>query len=494
MTGSVDPPSGTTDPDQSARRLSGQAAVYLVGTAGAALIQFLLLPFLTRVLGTEGFGEFGLVLTATTALVSLMGLGSDMVLARFWFDVDDEQGRHRLATTWILAILAWSGMVAAVAVLLSLLVASGSTQVAALQPALVVGIIAVVPQLLATMLAQVLRNEFRAWPFAVTQLLQGGARAALALLLVTVTDVGVSGVFLGFLLADGLVAIIRWRLARLRLSARNPVATLRPLIRFGAPFVPGGLAFWAYNGLDRLMLAGSVDAATIGPYVAAGTLLAPFTIVMTALAQAWLPHITDVFTRAPDVALKQVRVGLEVALLLYGAIALTLSITAAWLLRLVAGAGFEAGAVAMPLLALGYVFWGVSMFAATGSTLARRSGLIPIISVASVLVEVVALAMLIPSCGLAGAAAAVAIGYFVMCAGFLAYSQHWEPVALPWWRLGMELAALTALLVGFTWVPDAPALRLLALLALAAAGVIIVLLLRPGSRVHDDPRDGVSVP
>lgn len=474
--GAADP--GVTSPPADHRTVSSQAAIYLVGTVGAAGIQFVAIPIFTRTLGPAAFGELGLVVTVTSMLVSLMGLGSDMVLARFWFESPDFASRRRLASQWITLMMLWSVVVAMVASGLVLMGSRVLDTPPSLPAALVVGIVALLPQLLATMLAQVLRNEFRPWPFSITSVTQAFFRALFGITLVVVFHVGVVGVLLGMLLADLAIVLVRLSLVQLSWTFRVDVKAMRPLLRFGLPFVPGALAFWAYNGLDRLVLAGHVDVETLGAYVAATALVAPITIVMTAVAQAWLPFITDTYMKSSHRAASMIRSGFEGAVLTYGGLSVVIGYLAAPLIIVIAGPEFEAGAAAIPLLALGHVFWGVSLFAASGSTLAKKSGFIPVISVISVAAEFITLLLLVPRFGIVGAAGSVAIGYFLMASAFLLYSQATFPVPLSWWAVTAEVLALVGAALALSLSPKSPGLNALILAILLIFALRILWLLR----------------
>lgn len=432
---------------------TSQAAIYLVGTGAAAAIQFFTLPILTRALGTTAYGTLALVLTVSMALMGVMGLGSDMVLGRFWFESDNPEGRRRIASDWIRFLMIWCVAIAGVAAVAAYFVTGFFSQEPGAGLLVVLGIVGLIPQLLATMLAQVLRNEFRPWPFAITNIVQTLLRALVGLLLVVGFGMGVLGVLLGMLAADVTIALVRLRLVRLPWRGRLDWHGLRPLIRFGVPFVPGSLAFWAYSGLDRLVLARYEDVSIVGAYAAAAALLAPFTIVMTAVGQAWLPSITNLFSRSRSAAASAIGLGLEGAVLGYGAMSLAIGYLAEFLLVLLAGEDYALGARAVPFLALGYVFWGASVFAATGSTMAKKSGLTPVIAIVSVGVQFVALLLLVPRYGIAGAGLSAALGYFTMTVGFLAYSQATFRIRIPGVAISVEamllsVAAALATLLG----------------------------------------------
>ena len=66
--------------------------IYVVGEMTAKAVPFLLLPYLTRVLGTTGFGDLSYYLSLTAFIVIAMSLSQNGALTRYFY----VYGRHGL--------------------------------------------------------------------------------------------------------------------------------------------------------------------------------------------------------------------------------------------------------------------------------------------------------------------------------------------------------------------------------------------------------------
>ena len=203
---------------------------------------------------------------------------------------------------------------------------------------------------------------------------------------------------------------------------------------------------WAYMALDRVFLSAYQSVVQVGLYAAAAALVAPITVIMQAVAQVWIPHVTDLFTRDRGGALSLLPLGLETALVGYGAITILINLVAEPVIELVAGEDYVLGAQAVPFILMGFTLYGATTFVATGAFLAKRSGLIPAIAVAAVAVQLVALFALVPRFGIVGAAVGLCAGYAARGLFTYLYSQRVMPTRFPVLIVLVEILAL----VGFS--------------------------------------------
>ncbi len=433
-------------------RLTREAAIYAAGLGASAFLQFLAVPVYTRSLGPETYSLIPLTLAVSGAFSGVLLVGGDVVLSRFWFDVLGA-ARRSLTLTWILFLLAWSIVGAAIAVLLVPVVVAWFPDSADLTTPLILAITALVPAQASRMLAQVLRNSFRPVAMAATGVFIGAISVGIGLFLAVHLGWGVPGVFWGLVAGELAGCLVRVPLVMPDLKGHFTPSLLPPLLRFGLPFIPATIAVWAFTGTDRIAVGSILGVASLGGYSVATTLVLPFTLLVVALGQAWIPRIVDLYERAPSDALRTGATALEASLLVFGSAAMALTAVAPLAVSLLGGPGYESGAAALPLLALGGAFQGTTLFAATGYTLAKRSGLVPVITLAAAAVNIVLLAILVPAWGIVGAASAVAASYWVLTAGMLCYSQAHLRMPIRWGPLASAASIITAVVVWATLQP-----------------------------------------
>lgn len=68
------------------------SSIYLIGELSAKCVPFLLLPYLSRKLGVEGFGELSYYQTFLPLFVIFIGLSQDGAVARYFY----VYGKHSL--------------------------------------------------------------------------------------------------------------------------------------------------------------------------------------------------------------------------------------------------------------------------------------------------------------------------------------------------------------------------------------------------------------
>lgn len=434
-------------------RLTREAAIYAAGLGASAFLQFLAVPIYARSFGPQTYSLIPLAVAVSGAVSGLLLVGGDVVLSRFWFDVLGA-ARRSLALTWLLFLLVWSLIGAGVAILLVPVVASWFPDSADLSTPLILAIAALVPAQASRMLAQVLRNSFRPLAMATTGVVVGALSVGLGLVLGVQLGWGVPGVFWGLVIGELGGCVLRLPLVISDLRGPFRPSVLPPLLRFGLPFIPATVAMWAFTGTDRIAVGSILGVTPLGGYGVASTLALPFTLVVVALGQAWIPRIVDLYEGAPTESLRAAATALEVSLLVFGAAAVLLTAAAPWAVAVVGGPGYESGAIALPLLALGGAFQGTTLFTATGYTLAKRSGMVPVITLVAAGLNVLMLAIFVPAWGIVGAATAVAASYCLLTVGMLWYSQVQLPMPIRWKRLAAAASPITALVVWATVQPQ----------------------------------------
>lgn len=282
-----------------ARRVTREASIYLAGFVAASVLQFLAVPIYTRYLGPERYSLYSLTVAVTTSLAGVLLIGGDVALSRFWFEARSVTQRRTLATSWILFLTAWSVLVVITAVVLTPAFAEWLRPGSDLGTLLIVSLWVLVPAQLSRMLAQILRNDFRPTAFAVTTVVVGTMAAGLGIAFAVGAGLGVIGILLGALFAELIGCLIRAPLVRRDLTGPVRLTVVGPLLRFGAPFIPASIAMWVFAGADRIAVGWYLDDRQLAGYSVAATLVAPFSVLLTALGQAWIPRVTQQYAVTP---------------------------------------------------------------------------------------------------------------------------------------------------------------------------------------------------
>jgi O-antigen/teichoic acid export membrane protein len=425
------------------KQFGREASIYLVGFAGVGLIQFFALPVYSRALGPAGYGLLSLTTATTALLAGVMVVGGDVALARFWVDARTQREQRQLASTWILFLTAWSVVVALVALAAVPLLAEAMRPGTNFATLLVVGVAALIPAQLSRMLAQVLRNSFRPVAYSAMLVLNAALDVAFALVFVLLLDLGVLGILLGLLVGETCGAIARLPLVKPFIGTDFDWSLLPPLLKFGLPFIPASLAAWVLRAADRVALGTHVTAEELGYYGLAVSLVLPLTLVTGALGQAWIPRIAQIDAADRSEAGKATSVAIGWSLAGLGGAAMAAGALAPLLIAIVGGPEYAESASVLPLLALGAALAGVGLFTGTGLTLRKATWVIPIVTAAAAVLDIVMLVVLVPSFGLIGAAASVVLAYFALAVLTLLFANHYYPIQVAVVPLGVLLVTLS---------------------------------------------------
>lgn len=427
----------TPDGTVTARKFSRDVVVYASGDVATRALGFISVPIYTHVFLPAEYSLLAFVSTIATLAAGIAIIGGDTVLTRFWFEDESEVARRRLVTTWI-GFLALSAVV--VSLLISLFVPSFAAALLE-DPSrdnLLWIVLATVPVAnTSRMLAQILRNEFRPVPYALTSFAVGAIALSTGLLLVLRLDLGVAGILTGILVAESVVLFVRIALTQSTLIGSFDVALLRRLLRFGLPLVPVTMSFWVFTASDRIVLAKFGSFEELGYYSAALSLISVFALLSAAIGQAWVPRLFRLYERDKAHAAEVVGASITYYLFALGLAALGLSALAPELIDLITAPAYAPASQVVPLLALGAVAYGTTMLTSSGMTLTYRTGRLSTFSAGAAVCNVLLALLLVPRLGMAGAAIASLLGYTVLTCAYLVASQRV-------WRVNLEPRRLAA--------------------------------------------------
>lgn len=417
-----------------AGRLSRDVLIYASGDVATRALGFISVPIYTHLFLPP---EYSLLAFASTIAILVSGLsivGGDTVLARFWFE-RDEDARRSLATTWI-GFLAVVSLVMTGAALLTVPI-YGDSLLESDDGALVLGLaLATVPLAnVSRMLAQILRNQFRPVAFALTSFTFGVIALPVGLLLVLVGDAGIAGILGGLVIAELIVLVVRVLLVRRTVFGQVDLEVLRKLVRFGVPLIPVTVSFWAFSASDRIILAKLGSFKELGYYSAALSLIAIFSVFSAAVGQAWAPRLYALHARDPQAAGFALARSLTYFMAAVGGLAVLLGAFASEVIAVLTSDAYAPAAEVVPLLAAGAVAFGTSVITSMGMTLTNRTTHLLALSLIAAAINVGLAVTLVPRLGMMGAALSSLIGYTTLTSLYLLGSQRAWPIQLERRRL-----------------------------------------------------------
>ena len=469
-------------PSALSRLLRGGAA-YQSPALVSGLLALVTLPLYTRKLSPADLGVAETVLTFIILGSIVLRGGLAEALIRLWFTEEDPDRRARMARTAI-------GTVAAVTTVVALLALPFAAPLADLlsnRRDAGIGRLAILGLWSFTNLETayaLLRVEERRAAFLRASMANVLLTVGLTVTLVVILDQGAYGYLAGNYAASALVLLGIWATEGRRIGARGGGYPLAPMLRYGLPIVPAEAAVFALNVVDRAYLLRSESAAAAGLFALAVKLATVVIVAVRAFGLAWPPLAYSVSDDDEARRLYAAVTTWYVAVI--GLVVLALALLARWIVDLLAAPKFADAYQALGWVALGWGLYGLALLLVTVAGRARITTRSAPAAFGGLAANVVALLLLVPPLGIAGAGIALCVAYVVTLAVLHLLTRGLFHVPFEWARLAQATAVLgAAALVGELALPTQGAVGLLSRILLVAAVPVVLWLtgfLRPEER------------
>ncbi|MBO6575144.1 MAG: polysaccharide biosynthesis C-terminal domain-containing protein [Rhodothermales bacterium] len=492
------------------RKLASETAVYGISSVLGRAVNFLLFPFHTQVFAPEILAPIGLVYTAFVFLNILYQYGMESAYLKFASVAEDRRPVFS-SSMWSLLISAtlfstalWFFQDAAGPVIG---LGPDMTHLLGFAAAiLVLDTAAVVPY-------AELRLSNRAGYFAFVRVTSALVNVAGNVILILGAGLGIEAVLIANVASSATGLLLLTGVVRRNLQLAFDRSLWRKLLRFGLPFLPGGLGYAVSERVNIFFLenmpaervldlyASDMPAETLAAVQAGQAEAASFVVgvytgmiklgVLAALGvqmfrYAWQPfflnHARD--EDAPDLF---ARVFLLLTAGLF-AVVLGVSLFAQELVAIpIPGGGtlidsaFWLGLIIVPPALIGYAFQGWYYHFAAGAYIEKRTGLFVRCTLIGSVVALAVNTWAVPQFGMLGAVWATTSAYATMAMALWLYLRPHYPVPYPWARaLTLVAGCLAALVI---WNRN-PGLQVwwAELGLLGAYGLLALVTLRPLTR------------
>ncbi|MBI5170806.1 MAG: oligosaccharide flippase family protein [Candidatus Eisenbacteria bacterium] len=459
----------------SLKRLSGDSLVYGLGQVAGKIVNFLLVPVLTRVLVPEQFGVSENVTQYTASALLVLVFGMDGALARFFYEQPDRQTRVRMVSSSFTFRLLTGGAVALALAAFATPLAGALLGGEVYAKYLRIGALTLPATLFVLFSYDVLRVTFQPWKFIALNLTWTVTVGGLTLYFVLARHLGVAGALYGKLFGDCLTAAVGLVLCRHHLKPVFDRDLLRRMLSYGLPLVPVSISYAVIGAVDRATLTRAFSPEAAGVYAVAMKFFAVITMGVSAFNLAFGPFA---YARAqdPDAPKLYARVfTLYVAIASLGA--LLVGVFAPGLVGLLATERYAAAAAPALWLTFAAVAQGAYSVAVLGITLALRTRLLGGIAALAAVVAIAANGVLVPRLGAEGAAMATCLAHVASAVAAYVVSQRVHPLPFRPARLAALFGG--ALAAGLLAVRFAPAgwagvgVKLVAVLGFVALATVL---------------------
>ena len=424
--------SGPATPGAGAFR---QAGLYALGLALSRCSGFILLPLVAHALPPQEFGR----LEFLSSIVAAGGVIGSTWLLETLFRFGSAPGPDGARAA---ADVSGLGFVLSGAILASSLIAA--PVLAGLMPVAVsaaemtlVGVIMAAEITNSVQLGLLrLRNRARRWAMltAGRMLLYLGLAALLLRMGFGVPELLAAGATASLLVT----ALLAFPLLRAHGAALAP-SRWRPLLAFGLPLVPSGVAIFVFASADLWFLAGRVPTAELGLYALAAKMALIASLATQPFDLWWYPRRLAVLREEHGVG-KTARLagfGAALGMLCAAAAALFGPLLVLWLTP----EAYHASTALIPWMAAALAIQTVGIMLNAGCYVGQSGATAGSVNIGAAMVALLLYWVLIPRFGVAGAIAATLLAQTLRMAAFVTLSLRQVPVPYPFGKLLVVAAA-----------------------------------------------------
>lgn len=418
--------------------LAKSSLVYLISNIINALIPFLLLPILTRLLSPAEYGQVAMFQILVAGLAAFVGLNTVGAANRKFYEHNNSLKALGLYNGACLQILLGSMIIVFILCVLfsELLVSYLSIPVNWIYSAVLLSSFNFILNL---RLGQwQIRGE--AIKFGALQISNSLFNMGLSLLLVLSLHHGAQGRIDAQIIAAGLSTVVAVYLLMkdglVHLYSLR-VDYIKQALQFGIPLIPHVFGFFLLSAIDRFVINQKLGLGHAGIYMVAVQLSMAFNIVFDALNKAYVPWLFEILKRDEMAEKRRVVNYTYLYFIFLLAIAPIPFLIGPWALCFIAGEEFRKAGEIIGWLCLGQIFGGMYLMVTNYIFYAKKNSGLSLITITSGIINVGLLLLLVNSFGLIGAAWAFTITKFIQFISTWLYSSF--VLAMPWLPQGGKL-------------------------------------------------------
>lgn len=386
------------------------------GTVANMVLGLITTPIITRMVDPSFYGSYSLFSTYGTLTLSIVGLGMDSALVRYFYMEEDEQYRTALLKfcyvlpNLVFALLSLLGILA-VLIIRPDLVSSDNTAV------LIAFIVYVFILILSRNTGLVLRLHYRTEILAWTSVLNKVVFASIAIVGLWITGgeqgfaILVAALLAGYFVITLYQLLPERRIWRQALKKAPIVYVWREALKYGLPFVAATAVGSFLSSAGQIFLGLLATDSDVGVFAAAITISHIFAIIQSSFNTLWAPASVENYEKNPDDRTTYIRAHrvMALAMISLGLLFVLFKDVIVFLL----GARYRGASLALPFLCLQPVFYTLSETTVCGMVFMKRSDYQLYSSGIACVCNIILCTLLIPIFGVRGAAIATGLSYLL---------------------------------------------------------------------------------
>lgn len=454
---------------QDLKRLIKHSSIYTAGNLVYRGAAFLLIPLYVHYLKPAEYGMLEMFYATVTLSQTLISSGIAHATLRFYFEYKDEADRKKVISTAMLTTMIIGVVGALTLISLSTRFSSWLFNTPEYASYFRLAFLMLVFEITKEIdLAFIRAREYSLF-FMFASFLQLFLLVGLNFYMVVVLGKGVYGILLGNLIAT----IVTWFLLTgftvKQCGLGFDGSKLRAIVAYGYPLMLSGFIGTVSKNADRFFLSAFASLEVVGLYALASKLgVALQTFVVEPFTRSYGPFRFSIM-RDENSGAVYARV---MTYFLAGSTftGLLMAIFSEEIIRLVSGQAYYGCAALVPWFLADVILFGMLYNLQTGIYVAKKTGYMLYIILASVTLNLAANAFLVPSYGAYGAIASILAASLLSVIATWRVSQRLLPVHYEFRRILKIFVCAGALLAVGRWIPSQPLYLAIFLKGILAAG------------------------
>jgi O-antigen/teichoic acid export membrane protein len=417
-------------------------------TLASTMMQVVAFAFLARLISTSQMGVYA-ILTLVLSLAQLIApLALPSAVTRFVAE-EVAQGRRQSAAAVLYQSMRVSMTLSAILAAACFLFASNLSAALSTEP--IVFELLAVDIFLESGLIQTLANALigvqRLRDYSIVTIAYTAVRQTLIVgLLLLFRDF--SWLVCAWVISDLLYVLLMVILVFRALGPPTFEFSLKRLLRFSVPLMPGNSISFTYSWYDRVLLVPYVSLSELGIYNAALTAFGVLSAIPGGMATALYPAYAEIQSLKGKAGLEDaIHFASRYVSFIAIPLALGLFATAKPALALFVGEQYEYGSTVLQLLTLFFALTVLSNAFGSVFLLLGKTGTASVATAVTVVVSLLAALLLLPIWGISGAAASRGVGMLVSFAVTLALVRREIRLTFDFEAFWKSFAASTAMVV-----------------------------------------------
>lgn len=464
------------------KELTRDTAIYGISTIVGRFFNFLLVPFYTNVFSTSEYGAAFLIYSYLAFLNIIYIYGMDAAFMKYSSTAENDDKADMFSTPYLIVTLSSIVLTAAILFFRDSLSNSMNIPETYSYILLYVGFILILDTLTLIPFAN-LRLERKAAKFALVKTINIIINLSSNLILILEFNYGIEAIFISNLIASAFsfIALLPEIIHRLKFSISKPIAI--KMLKFGIPYLPASLAAMIVQLIDTPILDRLTDSATVGIYKANYKLGIFMMLFVSMFNYAWQPFFLNNAKEknAKEIFSKVLTLFMIAASFLWLTLSLFIEDIATikiWGGRTLIGQDYLEGLFIVPVVLLGYLFYGIYINLTAGIYIQEKTNYFPFVTGIGAIINIVVNLTLIPVYGIMGAALATLASYLCMAGGLYFVSQKFYRINYEYRKILTLIFLLSVTIIGIYYLNMNLGLTLLYKLSIFAIFVAAVFLLR----------------